>query len=130
MHGQPHITSDLLRQCVPHLCDNPGNTHVQSNTALRRSSTAYYTPPFSAIFTALALSTNNVGTSPHFPPGSPSRRFSQNCSLTPSMAAINSASITENATDRCSSLGHAMALPASGVPRNFVREWGGFNKFN
>ena len=79
-------------------------------TALQRVSADYETG-FFASFTALALSTYNVGTSLPFPLSFPSRIFSQNSSLAPSLAAINSVSV-DNVTDRCSWLDHAIALPA------------------
>ena len=63
-------------------------------------------------FTVLVFSTYNVGTSLHFPPSSPSRHFNQSSFLAPSLGAINSASVVDNATDRCSWLDHAIALPA------------------
>ena len=56
-----NLLTVLIRQCVPLLCDHPGNTRVQRNTALQSASTAYETG-FFASFTALALSTYNVGT--------------------------------------------------------------------
>jgi len=79
-------------------------------TALHGALT-YYETGFFASFTALALSTCNVGTSLPFPLSSPSRHFSQSSSLAPSLAVINSASVN-NVTDCCSWLDHAVALPA------------------
>jgi len=106
-NGFVNKSADLHRQCVPPLCAYPGNTHVQSNTALQRALTAYETG-FFASFTALALSTYNVGTSLPFPPSSPGYILAKQL-FEPSLAAINSASV-DNATDRCGSLVHAIAL--------------------
>jgi len=53
-----------------------------------------------------------LGTSLSFPQSSPSRRFNQSSSMAPSLAAINSASVVDSATDHRSWLDHATALPA------------------
>ena len=56
-----NLLTVVLRQCVPPLCNHPGNTHIQTNTTLQRALISYETG-FFVSFTALALSTCNVGT--------------------------------------------------------------------